>query len=275
MLVFWQLGSVQATVEVLAAIGVPLALSISLLFAYLLFTLDLPDTRLVNGGWFIPPVVTIVVPVVLTTFFAEVSPSTDKLLLFFGYAFWGVGFLLFLLVIGLLHDRLVTQPLPAAAMAPSLWIVLGPLGVGAAALLDLSRVGTKLLASHAVGLGILSLVTASALWGFGAWSLLVALVLLGRYIKRGGIPYGVGWWAFTFPLGALTLATASLSVGWSLSVVAYVALGLFAGLIVLWILVTFATLASLLKGTALIRLAPGGVPGATGTRVQDSLEDTH
>jgi len=48
--------SVQAVVEVLAAIGIPLALAISLLFAYLLFTLEPPDTRVVNGGWFIPSV---------------------------------------------------------------------------------------------------------------------------------------------------------------------------------------------------------------------------
>ena len=47
--------SVPTIVEVLAAIGVPLALGISLVFAYLLFTLELPDTGVVSGGWFIAP----------------------------------------------------------------------------------------------------------------------------------------------------------------------------------------------------------------------------
>jgi tellurite resistance protein TehA-like permease len=146
--------------------------------------LELPDARVVNGGWFIPPVVTIIVPVVLVPLLSQVGPSAARLLLFTGYAFWGVGFLLFLLVMGLLHDRLVTRALPAAAMAPSLWIVLGPLGVGAAGLLDLGRAAPTVLGPGAAVIGTLSLVGASALWGFGAWSLLVAMSLLGLWVPR-------------------------------------------------------------------------------------------
>jgi C4-dicarboxylate transporter/malic acid transport protein len=265
--------SVPTVVEVLAAVGVPLALAISLLFAYLLFTLDLPDTRVVNGGWFIPPVVTIIVPVVLVPLLGQVGPSAARLLLFTGYAFWGVGFLLFLLVLGLLHDRLVTQALPAAAMAPSLWIVLGPIGVGAAALLDLAHAAPLVLGSKAAVIGTLTLVGASALWGFGAWSLLVALALLGRYLGRGGIPYGVGWWAFTFPLGALTLATSSLATAWALPVVSDIALGLLIGLVLLWLIVSAGTAGSLATGSAWTRPAApsptspaGPTPSATGDR---------
>jgi len=245
--------SVPTVVEVLAAIGIPLALAISLLFAYLLFTLELPDTRVVNGGWFIPPVVTIIVPVVLVPLLSQVGSSAARLLLFTGYAFWGVGFLLFLLVMGLLHDRLITQPLPPAAMAPSLWIVLGPLGVGAAALLDLAHAAPSVLGPHAAVIGTLTLVGASALWGFGAWSLLIALALLGRYLHGGGVPYGVGWWAFTFPLGALTLATASLANAWKLPIVSDIALGLLVGLVVLWVIVTAGTIGSVATGSAWVR----------------------
>jgi len=249
------LTTTRTIVEVLAAIGVPLALAISLLFAYLLFTLDLPDTRMVNGGWFIPPVVTIIVPVVLVPLLGLVGPSAARLLLFTSYAFWGVGFLLFLLVMGLLHDRLVTQALPAAAMAPSLWIVLGPLGVGAAALLELSHAGPKVLGASAAVIAPLSVVAASAIWGFGAWSLLVALVLLGRYLRRGGIPYGFGWWALTFPLGALTLATSSLAHSWRLPVVSDISLGLLIGLVALWLIVTAGTARSIVTGNAWTRPA--------------------
>lgn len=257
--------SVPTVVEVLAAVGIPLALAISLLFAYLLFTLDLPDTRVVNGGWFIPPVVTIIVPVVLVPLLGQVGPSAARLLLFTGYAFWGVGFLLFLLVMGLLHDRLVTRALPAAAMAPSLWIVLGPLGVGAAALLDLAHAAPLVLGPNAAVIGTLTLVGASALWGFGAWSLLVALVLLGRYLHRGGVPYGVGWWAFTFPLGALTLATSSLANAWKLPIVSDIALGLLVGLVVVWLIVTVGTIGSVVTGSAWARSSapPPTAPLAT------------
>lgn len=256
--------SVPTVVEVFAAIGVPLALGISLVFAYLLFTLEFPDTRVVNGGWFIPPVVTIIVPVVLVRLISQVGPSAARLLLFTGYAFWGVGFLLFLLVMGLLHDRLVTQALPPAAMAPSLWIVLGPLGVGAAALLDLAHVVPAVLGTKAAVIGTLSMVAASTLWGFGAWSLLVALVLLGHYLRRGSIPYGVGWWAFTFPLGALTLATSSLADAWKLPIVSDIALGLLVGLVVLWLIVTAGTTGSVATGHAWAR-PPTPPPSPLGT----------
>lgn len=255
--------SVPPVIEVLDAVGVPLALVISLVFAYLLFTLEHRDTRVVNGGWFIPPVVTIIVPVVLMPLMGQVGPSAARLLLFTGYAFWGVGFILFLLVLSMLHDRMITHALPPAAMAPSLWIVLGPAGVGAAALVDLAHGAPLALGASAAAIGPLSLVGAGALWGFGAWSLLVALILLGRYLRRGGIPYGVGWWGFTFPLGALTLATSALAGAWSLPILGDVALGLLALLVVLWLTVTAGTARSVVNGTAWVRidLRRAGPPG--------------
>jgi C4-dicarboxylate transporter/malic acid transport protein len=239
-------GAVPTVVEVLDAIGIPLALAISLVFAYLLFTLEHQDTRVVNGGWFIPPVVTIIVPVVLVPLLRQVGPSAARLLVFTGYAFWGAGFILFLLVLSMLHDRMVVHVMPPAGMAPSLWIVLGPAGVGAAALVDLAHAAPLAFGAKATAIGPVSLVGASLLWGFGAWSLLVALALLGRYLHGGKIPYGIGWWAFTFPLGALTLATSSLADAWSLGVLGDIALGLFAFLVVVWLVVTTATLCSVL-----------------------------
>jgi tellurite resistance protein TehA-like permease len=150
-------------------------------------------------------------------------------------------------------------------MAPSLWIVLGPLGVGAAALLDLAHVAPLVLGPNAAVIGTLSLVGASALWGFWAWSLLVALALLGRYLGHGGVPYGVGWWAFTFPLGALTLAAASLANAWTLPIVSDIALGLLVGLVVLWLIVTAGTIGSVATGGAWVRpSAPAPTsPGTT------------
>ena len=49
-----------------------------------------------------------------------------------------MGILLFVLVASLLYDRMVFHPLPAAPLAPSFWIGLGPIGVGSLALLGLA-----------------------------------------------------------------------------------------------------------------------------------------
>jgi len=157
--------------------------------------------------------------------------------------------------------------LPPTAMAPPLWIVLGPLGVGAAALLDLARAAPMVLGPNAAVIRTLTLVGASALWGFGAWSLLVALVLLGRYLRRGGVPYGVGWWAFTFPLGALKLATSSLANAWKLSIVSGIALGMLVGLVVLWLIVAARSIGFVTTRGTWVRLS-APVPTSPGAAAQ-------
>ena len=99
------------------------------------------EPQAANGGWFIPPVVMIIVPMVLMPLAPRVAAADLGLLLAVGYGGWGMGMLLFLLVASLLYDRLVFHPLPAAPLAPSLWIGLGPLGVGGLALLSLAQAG--------------------------------------------------------------------------------------------------------------------------------------
>ena len=53
---------------------------------------------------------------------------------------------------------------------------------------------------------IISQLFATATWGFGLWWLAIAVSLLVRYLRAGGLPFHLGWWAFTFPLGAFTVA---------------------------------------------------------------------
>jgi len=108
---------VTALIAVLAVVGGVLATAVGVAFGYTLFTGKMPASS-VNGGWFIPPVVTIIIPMVLVPLLPHTDPGTAQLLLFIGYAFFGMGFLLFLFVMGMLHDRLVPHPLPPAQLAP-------------------------------------------------------------------------------------------------------------------------------------------------------------
>ena len=69
--------------------GIPLAFLISVVFAIVLFySKDISPTG-INGGWFIPPVVTIVVPMVLASLIPGSAPETARALLMISYAFWG------------------------------------------------------------------------------------------------------------------------------------------------------------------------------------------
>ena len=114
--------AVVVIVAVLAAVGGLVAFATGVLFTYVLFSSEGMAADAANGGWFIPPVVSIIIPLTLIPLLPHVGDSAGRLLLLAGYAGLGVGLLLFLLVAAVLFDRLVFHPLPPAALAPSLWI---------------------------------------------------------------------------------------------------------------------------------------------------------
>lgn len=238
---WWSASTVRDLVAGLAWVGVPLAFAMSLLFAYLLFVRSETVLETVNGGWFIPPVVNIVVPLVLVPLIPGSSPAIARALLLASYGFWGMGFLLYLLIATMLHHRLVVHPLPHAALAPSLWIGLGPIGVGALALVKLAAAGGGVFGPAGSTVALLSRLAATALWGFGVWWLLTAALLLVHYRRSGPLPYGIGWWAFTFPLGAYTVATLVLARAWNLSGLEWAGAALFVLLGVFWLTVVART----------------------------------
>ena len=243
-------GDVLLAVGALAALGVVLAFAVSVVFAHLLFVTHPVGPEASNGAWFIPPVVNIIVPLALLPIVPHVAESEARFLIFAAYAFWGMGFVLFLLVASLLYGRLVFHPLPAAPLAPSLWIGLGPVGVGSLALLRLGQAGAPVWGDAASAMGTLSSVGATALWGFGLWWLASAALLLAAYLRRGELPYGLGWWAFTFPLGAYTASTLALARTWHLGPMEWAAAALFVLLLAFWLVVSVATFRAVVSGDA-------------------------
>ena len=238
----------RALVGVLSAVGIVLAFAMSVAFAVLLFTNDRIEPPAANGAWFIPPVVMIIVPMVLAPLAGGVATADLGLLLAAGYAAWGMGILLFLLIASLLYGRLVFHPLPAAPLAPSLWIGLGPIGVGSLALLRLAQVGAPFWGDSAAGVAAASLIGATAVWGLGLWWLTIAGVLLVVYLRRGRLPYGLGWWAFTFPLGAYAATTIALARAWHTGLLEAFGAILFVGLVVFWAIVAAGTLRAVRAG---------------------------
>ncbi len=245
--------AVTATIAVLAVIGIALAFSISVVFAYLLFATPQIGPQTANGAWFIPPVVNIVVPLALAPLVSHVGLGDATTLVVAGYAFLGMGMLLFVLVASLIYDRLVFHPLPAAPLAPSLWIGLGPVGVGVLGLLRLAQVGAPIWGAGAAAVSTLSSIGATIIWGFGLWWLAAAILLLAGYLRAGRLPYSVGWWAFTFPLGAYAAATLALARAWQSSFLEGFAAVLFVSLAVFWVVVSLGTLRAVRSGAAWMR----------------------
>lgn len=193
----------------------------------------------VNGGWLIPPVMNLLVPLGLSPLIVA-NPDAAPLLVLIGFAFFGVGTFLFLAIVALLIARLaLREPLPAA-MAASLWIPLAPAGVIGLSLIRLLQAATEAGVPGFSGFTA-GLVVAAMGVGFGLWWAGFAGLELRRMRQNGGVPIHPGWWGFVFPIGAMTLSITA--IGSSSGVLAIQAFGLVStiALAVLWSVVAVRT----------------------------------
>ena len=78
----------------------------------------------------------------------------------------------------------------------------------------------------------------------------LAVALLVRYLRTGPLPFGLGWWAFTFPLGAFTASTLALGRVWHVGAIEAPAAVLFLALVVAWAIVSVSTLRAVRSGAA-------------------------
>lgn len=190
-------------------------------------------------GWLIPPVALLVIPLGAPGIVGVFGPATAGTIVVFSYALWGAGFFAYLFVNAAVTHRYFFHEMPVNQMTPSVWVGLGPLGAGAAGLLALSRVSRSMPALKSVsdigdGLALL-------LWGFGIVWYLVSLALTIRKAVLEKIPYTMGWWAFTFPLGAYVLATRMLFLQTGLATLRVIFWILLANLVVFWLLTVYRT----------------------------------
>jgi tellurite resistance protein TehA-like permease len=169
-----------------------------------------------------------------------------------GYVLWALSVPLALSVLVILFLRLALHKLPHQDMAASAWLTLGPLGTGALGLLQLGHAAPGILtplgmadagqAAHGLGLigGLL-------IWGYGAWWLIMAVAITCTYLPRR-LPFNLGWWGFTFPLGVFTAASFALAAQTGVEIFSILGVVLTAVLGVLWLLVSLRSLAGAFSG---------------------------
>lgn len=223
---------------ILLVIGAVLALVMGTLWSAAILRAT-PGLEGVNGGWLIPPVMNLLVPLALTPLIVA-NPSAAPILVLVGFAFYGIGILLFIAMLTLLVARLALRdPLPAA-MAPSLWIPLAPAGIMGLALLRLQQSAEEAGVPGFTGATAGLVVSAMGL-GFGLWWAAFAGLELRRIRSAGGPPVHPGWWGFVFPIGAMTLSIAA--VGAATGIVIVEALGAAATVVLasVWALVAART----------------------------------
>jgi len=161
------------------------------------------------------------------------------------YVLWGVSVLPAFAILTILMLRLVLHKLPEKELAVSSWLALGPIGTAALALLVLGHQAPMLMAS--LGLAQLGqffqqtgILASLILLGFGLWWLGIAVLTTLHHAKQD-LPFNLGWWGLTFPLGVYTLAILTLAQQLNLAFLYAVGYAFAAILMLLWSLVATKT----------------------------------
>ncbi|MDP4569191.1 TDT family transporter [Pseudomonas sp. LPH60] len=239
--------------QVLWWLDVAMSLACGVLIPYMMFTRQEHSIDQMTAVWLLPVVA------------AEVAAASGGLLaphladahaqlvmLSTSYVLWAFSLPVAFSILTILLLRMALHKLPHESMAASSWLALGPIGTGALGMLVLGGDAPAIFAANglsgvgeiAAGLGLVAGLT---LWGFGLWWMLMAVLITRRYLREG-IPFNLGWWGFTFPLGVYSLATLKLGSTLHLGFFSVFGAVLVAALALMWLIVARRTVQGAYKG---------------------------
>jgi tellurite resistance protein TehA-like permease len=206
--------------------------------------------------WLLPVVAAEVAAVSGALLVPHLPPSEAFTVLILCYALWAFSVPVAMSMLVILLLRLALHKLPDEDMAASGWLALGPIGTGALGLLLLggdapavfAAAGLSGVGDVAIGLGIIG---GTMLWGYGAWWLLLAVLKTAWYL-RDGMPFNLGCWGFTFPLGVYSLATLALAQATGLAFFSVIGGILVVCLAALWYIVAVLTIVGAWDGRLLV-----------------------
>ncbi|APO95125.1 TDT family transporter [Xanthomonas vesicatoria] len=246
-------SAVLPLAETLWWVDVAMALACGVGVPYLMFTRQQHRIEQMTAVWLLPVVA------------AEVAAASGGLLaphladagmrfavLIASYALWAYSVPVAMSILVILLLRMALHQLPPASMAASSWLSLGPIATGALGMLAMGADAPAIFAAHgladlgqiAAGIGVIG---GLLFWGLGAWWLLLSVLITARYF-RAEVPFNLGWWGFTFPLGVYALATLKLGALLQLMFFSTLGVALVAVLGVVWAVVATKTLAGAYRG---------------------------
>ncbi|PAU53484.1 TDT family transporter [Pseudomonas sp. PICF141] len=239
--------------EVLWWLDVAMSLACGVLIPYMMFTRQEHSIDQMTAVWLLPVVAAEVAAASGGLLAPHLADAHSQLVvLVTSYVLWAFSLPVAFSILTILLLRMALHKLPHENMAASSWLTLGPIGTGALGMLLLGADAPAIFAANglpgigeiAAGLGLVAGIT---LWGFGLWWMLIALLITLRYL-RAGIPFNLGWWGFTFPLGVYSLATLNLASALHLTFFSVFGCVLVALLVVMWLIVAKRTVQGAWRG---------------------------
>ena len=251
-----------AIAEALWWVDVALSFACGLIVPFAMFTRQAHSIDKMTAVWLLPLVASEVAAVsggLLIPHLAD--PAQQLTVLMISLVLWACSVPIALSVLVVLFLRMALHKLPESTMAASSWLSIGPIGTGALALMIFSEVSPAVLVTHGLGAvaGAFSgaaLLGAVLLWGYGLWWLAIAAIVTLRYF-RNAVPFNLGWWGYTFPLGVYAVATLRLS-----HLIPFAPFQIFGSVLVMtlaaiWLCVAFRTAIGAWRGS--LFLAPRAV----------------
>jgi C4-dicarboxylate transporter/malic acid transport protein len=219
---------------------------------YLMFTRQDHSIDKMTAVWLLPVVAAEVAAASGGLLAPHLAAASQLTVLVSSYILWALSVPLALSILAIFILRMAVHKLPPANMAASSWLALGPLGTGALGLLVMGNAAPAIFTAY--GLGALGdtargigIIGGLMLWGYGLWWMAMAILITFRYL-RTGLPFNLGWWGYTFPLGVYTVAT--LRLGIMLPIHAFTLFGeiLVAALSLMWLIVAALSLRGAWRG---------------------------
>lgn len=169
-----------------------------------------------NPAWFIPVVGNILIPLGAPAF------SSIEI----GWFFFSIGLIFWLMLNSIVMYRLFFHAPLAQILQPTLFILIAPPAIGFASYLALTDL--QVLDNFA-----------RVLYYF---ALFLTFLLFTQVHRFARIPFAPSWWAYTFPIAAITVASFTMYHFLQINLFMYIALFLLTILSLVILLLTFKTL---------------------------------
>ncbi|MCX7790290.1 MAG: SLAC1 anion channel family protein [Chloroflexaceae bacterium] len=178
-----------------------------------------------NPAWFIPVVGNIIIPI------AGVEHAPAEI----SWFFFSIGLIFWIVLLTIVLYRIIFYPPLPERLKPTLFILIPPPAIGFVSYLRLME--------HDVS-GFVLDGFARVLYYFALFILLLLLVQVRQFVK---IPFYISWWAYSFPMAAITIATIVMASRTNLLFFQGLAYVLLVGLGALIVILLFRTIAAIVQ----------------------------